>query len=115
MELVNDILSKCSEVTGGCTVGQGYANSRKLQHKEERSLSQLREDSVGTPDTLVTTYLSHIRSVVEETTHWVKGKQKAEFSLQNYVKMLVMVAHACNPCVRELEAVGFLGLTSQLA
>lgn len=72
VELVSDILGKGSEVTRGRMVGQGYPNHRELQHRGERSLSRLTEDSVGIPDPLVTSCLSNIKSVVEELTR--RGK-----------------------------------------
>lgn len=113
VELVSDILGKGSEVTSGRIVGQGYPNRTELQHRGERSLSQLREDSVGIPDPLVTSCPSNIKSVVEELTQRVKWTHEDVNAMSRVcVKMPVTLAHAWNPHVGETEMGGFLGLSS---
>lgn len=113
VELVSDILGKGSEVTRGRIVGQGYPNHRELQHRGERSLSWLTEDSVGIPDPLVIRCLSNIKSVVEELTRRVKWTHEDGNAMSRAcVKMPVTLAHAWNPHVGETEVGGFLGLSS---
>ena len=113
VELVSDILGKGSEVARGRMVGQGYSNRRELQHRGERSLSRLREDSVGIPDSLVTRCPSNIKSVVEELTQRVKWMHEdANAMSRAYVKMPVTLARVWNPHVGETEMGGFLGLSN---